>query len=84
MILERLKLSNSNSLQKVVKLSEGKTNLIETDDAKDSVNKIFSEFLKLSKNEKHSRYTSKGAVYAKRFNKTITCFFLSKERNLNK
>ena len=53
------------------KLSNRKPNLLETDDGKEYVNKIFNEFLSNNKIKRYSRYTDKGAVFAERFNKTI-------------
>ena len=55
----------------IINKSKRKPNLIETDDGKEFVNKIFNDFLKLNNIKRYSRYTSKGAVFAERFNRTL-------------
>ena len=45
--------------------------MIETDDGKEVVNKIFSDFLQKNNIKRYSRYTSLGAVFAERFNRSI-------------
>ena len=45
--------------------------IIESDDGKEFVNKDFNEFLKLNNIKRYSRYTSHGAVFAERFNRTL-------------
>ena len=60
-----------DEFSKIINNSKRKPNLIETDDGKEFVNKIFNEFLKVNNIKRYSRYTSKGAVFAERFNKTI-------------
>ena len=68
--------SITDAFSEIIKSSNRKPNLLETDDGKEYVNKIFNEFLNNNKIKRYSRYTDKGAVFAERFNKTI--------RNLSK
>ena len=63
--------SITDEFSKIIKTSNRKPNLVESDDGKEFVNKIFNEFLKLNDIKRYSRYTNRGAVFAKRFNKTI-------------
>ena len=63
--------SITDAFSKIIKSSNRKPNLLETDDGREYVNKIFNEFLNNNKNKRYSRYTDKGAVFAERFNKTI-------------
>ena len=62
------------SFEKIFLISTRKQNLIETDDGKNLVGRHFLDFLKKDKNEKYSRYTSLGAVFAERFKRTIKDF----------
>ena len=59
------------AFSEIVKSSNRKPNLLETDDGKEYVNKIFNEFLNTNKIKRYSRYTDKGAVFAERFNNAI-------------
>ena len=68
--------SITDAFSESIKSSNRKPNLLETDDGKEYVNKIFNELLNNNKIKRYSRYTDKGAVFAERFNKTI--------RNLSK
>ena len=63
--------SITDAFSEIIKSSNRKPNLLETDDGKEHVNKIFNEFLNNNKIKRYSRYTDKGAVFAERFNKTI-------------
>ena len=63
--------SITDAFSQIIKTSRRKPNLLETDDGKEYVNKIFNEFLNNNKIKRYSRYTGKGAVFAERFNKTI-------------
>ena len=63
--------SIKDAFSEIIKSSNRKPNLLETDDGKEYVNKIFNEFLNNNKIKRYSRYTDKGAVFAERFNKTI-------------
>ena len=63
--------SITDAFSQIIKTSRRKSNLLETDDGKEFVNKIFNEFLNNNKIKRYSRYTDKGAVFAERFNKTI-------------
>ena len=63
--------SITDAFSKIIKSSNRKPNLLETDDGKEYVNKIFNEFLNNNKIKRYSQYTEKGAVFAERFNKTI-------------
>ena len=68
--------SITDAFSQIIKTSNCKPNLLETDDGKEYVNKIFNEFLNNIKIKRYSRYTDKGAVFAEQFNRTI--------RNLSK
>ena len=63
--------SITDAFSQIIKKSRRKPNLLETDDGKEYVNKIFNEFLNNNKIKRYSRYTDKGAVFAERFNRTI-------------
>ena len=63
--------SITDAFSQIIKTSRRKPNVLETDDGKEYVNKIFNEFLNNNKIKRYSRYTDKGAVFAERFNKTI-------------
>ena len=63
--------SITDAFSQIIKTSRRKPNLLETDDGKEYVNKIFNEFLNNNKIKRYSRYTDKRAVFAERFNKTI-------------
>ena len=63
--------SITHAFSEIIKSSNRKPNLLETDDGKEYVNKIFNEVLNNNKIKRYSRYTDKGAVFAERFNKTI-------------
>ena len=63
--------SITDAFSEIIKSSNRKPNLLETDDGKHYVNKIFNEFLNNNKIKRYSRYTDKGAVFAERFNKTV-------------
>ena len=63
--------SITDAFSEIIKSSNRKPNLLETDDGREYVNKIFNEFLNNNKIKRFSRYTDKGAVFAERFNKTI-------------
>ena len=60
-----------DAFSQIIKTSNRKPNLLETDDGKEYVNKIFNEFLNKNRIKRYSRYTDKGAVFAERFNRTI-------------
>ena len=60
-----------DAFSQIIKTSRRKPNLLETDDGKEYVNKIFNEFLNNNNIKRYSRYTDKGAVFAERFNRTI-------------
>ena len=59
------------AFSQIIKTSKRKPNLLETDDGKEYVNKIFNDFLNNHNIERYSRYTDKGAVFAEQFNRTI-------------
>ena len=63
--------SITDAFSQIIKTSGRKPNLLETDDGKEYVNKIFNEILNNNNIKSYSRYTDKGAVFAERFNKTI-------------
>ena len=59
-----------DSFEQIITNSKRKPNLIEMDDEKQFA-KIFKSYLKSQNIKRYSRYTSKGAVFAERFNRTI-------------
>ena len=63
--------SITDAFSQIVKSSKRKPNLLETDDGKEYVNKIFNEFLINHNIKRYSRNTALGAVFAARFNRTI-------------
>ena len=63
--------SITDAFFEIIKSSNRKPNLLETDDGKEFVIKIFNEFLKKNTIKSYSRYTNKGAVSAERFIRTI-------------
>ena len=63
--------SITDAFSQIVKSSKRKPNLLETDDGKEYVNKIFNELLNNHNIEIYSRKTARGAVFAERFNRTI-------------
>ena len=63
--------SITDAFSQIVKSSKRKPNLVETDDGKEYVNKIFTEFLSNHNIKRYSRNTTLGAVFAERFNRTI-------------
>ena len=71
----RLKNKNAQSItdafSQIIKTSRPKPNLVETDDGREYVNKLFNDFLNNIKIKRYSRYTNKGAVFAERFSRTI-------------
>ena len=60
-----------DAFSQINKTSKRKPNLLETDDGKEYVNKIFSELLINHNIKRYSRNTALGAVFAERFNRTI-------------
>ena len=64
-----------DSLENVLMNSKRKPNLIKTDREKDFLNKIFTDLLNKNNIRRYSRYTSSGAVFSERFNRTIRDFF---------
>ena len=63
--------TNKEAFEQIVTTSKRKPNLIETDDGKEFANKIFESYLSSQNIKRYSRYTSKGAVFAERLNRTI-------------
>ena len=63
--------SITDAFSQIVKSSTRKQNLLETDDGKAYVNKIFNEFLNNYNIKRYSRNTALGTVFAERFNRTI-------------
>ena len=61
----------TDAFSQIVKKSKRKPNLLETDDGKEYVNKIFKDFLTNNTFKRYSRNTSFGAVFAERFKRTI-------------
>ena len=60
-----------DSFENILKSSKRKPNLIETDRGKEFYNNIFQDFLNKNNIKIYSRYSSYGAVFAERFNRTI-------------
>ena len=60
-----------HSFGNILKTLKRSPKLIETDDGKETVNKTLCDFLDENKIKRYNRYTSKGAVFAERFNRTI-------------
>ena len=63
--------SITDAFSQIVKSSTRKQNLLETDDGKAYVNKIFNEFMNNYNIKRYSRNTALGTVFAERFNRTI-------------
>ena len=63
--------SITDAFSQINKTSKRKPNLLETDDVKEYVNKIFNEFLNNKNIKRYSRNTALGAVFAERFKRTI-------------
>ena len=59
-----------DTFSQTIKTTKHKTNSNERDDRKEYVNINFNEFSGKNINGKYSRYTSRGAVFVERFNKT--------------
>ena len=61
-----------DSFENIPITSKRKPNLIETDDGREFVSKIFTDIFQKKNNiKRYSRYTAHGVVFAKRFNRTI-------------
>ena len=63
--------TNKDAFDQIITTLKRKPKLIETDEGMDFANKIFDSYLKSQNNKRYSRYTSKGAVFAESFNRTI-------------
>ena len=63
--------SITDAFSQIVNSSKRKPNLLETDDGKEYVTKIFNEFSNSHNIKKYSRNTALGAVFAERFDRTI-------------
>ena len=63
--------SITDAFSQIVISSKRKPNLLQTDDGKEYVNKIFNEFLNSNNIKRYSRYTDRGAVFAERFKRTL-------------
>ena len=63
--------SITDAFLEIIKSSNRKPSLLETDDGKEYVNKKFFEFLNNINIKRYSRYTDNGAAIAERFNRTI-------------
>ena len=61
----------TEAFSNIINTSKRKPKLLETDDGKESTNKMFIEFLKLNDIKRYNIYTSRGAVFAERVNRTI-------------
>ena len=63
--------SIKDAFSQIIKSSKRKPYLLEIDDGKEYVNKIFNEILNEHNIRRYSRKTALGAVFAGRFNRTI-------------
>ena len=63
--------SITDTFSEIIKSSNRKPNLLETDDGREYVNKIFKEFLNNHNIKRHSWNTAIGGVFAERFIRTI-------------
>ena len=63
--------SMTDAFSQIIETSRRKPNLLETDDGKEYANKIVNKFSNKHNIKRLSRYTDKGAAFAKRFNRTI-------------
>ena len=63
--------SITDAFSQIIKTSRRKPNLLETDDGKEYVKKIFSEFLNDHNIKRYSRNTALGAVFSERLNRTL-------------
>ena len=61
--------SITDSLTEIIESSQRKPNLLERDDGREHVNKIFNEFSSNNNIKRYSRNTTLGAVFADRFNR---------------
>ena len=61
----------TDAFSQIIETSRRKPNLLETDDGKEYVNKIFSEVLNNHNIKRYSRNTALGAIFAERFNRTL-------------
>ena len=63
--------SVKDAFENILKSSKRKSNLIESDDGSEFVNKFFNNLLNTRDIKRYSRSTSLGAVFAERYNKSI-------------
>ena len=63
--------SITDAFSQIIKTSRREPNLLENDDGKEDVNKIFNQFLNNLNIKRYSRNTALGAVFAEKFIKTI-------------
>ena len=63
--------SITDAFSQINETSRRKPSLLETDDGKEYVNKVFNEFSNNHNIKRYSRNTDLGAVFAERFNRTI-------------
>ena len=63
--------SITDAFSQIIETSKREPNLLETDDGKEYVNKLFDKFLNNNNIKSYSRYTDKGVVFAERFNRTV-------------
>ena len=63
--------SITDAFSEIIKSSNRKPNLLETDDGNEFVGNFFNEFLNNNNIKKFSRYTDEGAVFAERIKRTI-------------
>ena len=60
--------SITDALAETIESSNCTPNLLQTDDGKEYVKEVFNEFLNRKNNQRYSRFTDKGVVFAERYN----------------
>ena len=61
----------TEAFSNIINESKRKPNLLETDERTEFTNKMFNDFLNFNDIKRYSRYTSKEAVFAERFTRTV-------------
>ena len=61
----------TSEFSNIIHRSNHKRILLVSDEGREFVNRVFTEFLNNNDIKRYSRYTNKGAVFAERFNRTI-------------
>ena len=66
--------SKTDAFSEIIKSSNREPNLLETDEGREYVIKIFNVFLNNNNIKRYSRTTDKGAVFAERFEEVLEIF----------